>query len=185
MGEIASSRQLRMGYVRWALLTVPLLLFLGYASSQVGNNGFGNRWFDALDKPPAMPPGWVFSVVWSVLYVLMGLALAMILNARGARWRTMALMLFTAQFALNLAWSPMFFAAHQVTAAFVTILMMFAIAFAATLAFGGVRPTAAWLMVPYLAWLVVAATLNWQVMVRNPNAETLVPERPSTQIRLR
>lgn len=185
MGEIASSGQLRMGYLRWALLTVPLLLFLGFVSARIGNNGYGNRWFDALDKPPAMPPAWAFPVVWTILYVLMGLALAMVLNARGARYRSYAVAMFVAQFAINLAWSPLFFAAHQVTAALVLIVSLFIAALGTTLIFSRVRPVAAWLMVPYLAWIVVAGILNWQVMVRNPNAERLVPERPSTQIRVR
>jgi hypothetical protein len=54
----------------------------------------GNAWFDALEKPAIMPPGWVFGLAWTILYILLGLALALILHARGARGRGLALALF-------------------------------------------------------------------------------------------
>lgn len=184
MSEIASRGQLRMSFVRWALFTVPLIFFLGFLSGRASQSGYGNPWFDALKPAPIMPPGWVFPVAWSTLYVMLGLALAMVLSARGAKWRSVAVMLFAFQFALNLAWSPLFFAAHQVFAAFILILAMLAAAIATTFAFGRVRTAAAWLMVPYLAWLSFASILNWQVHVLNPDAETLVPERKGTQFDL-
>ncbi|CAN5182131.1 tryptophan-rich sensory protein [soil metagenome] len=184
MGELASRDQLRMSFVRWALFTVPLLVFLGFLSGRVAGSGSGNRWFDSLIQPAAMPPGWMFGAAWAVLYILMGVALAMILNARGARDRGIAIAIFTVQFIANLAWSPLFFAAHQVVTAFVLIIVILALAIAATFAFGRVRSAAAWLMVPYLAWLCFAAILNWQVHALNPTAETLVPARANTQIEL-
>ena len=184
MTEIASRGQLRMAFVRWALLTVPLILFLGFLSGRVANSGYGNPWFDALTKPAIMPPGWLFPVAWSVLYVLLGFALALILSARGAKWRSMAIAFFAFQFILNLAWSPLFFAAHQVFAAFVLILFMIAASVAATVVMGRVRTEAAWLMVPYLCWISFAAILNWQTHALNPNAETLVPNQRATQINL-
>ena len=57
-------------------------------------------------------------------------------------------------------------------------------ALATTFAFGRIRPLAAWLLVPYLVWLVIASALNWQIDRRNPNAEALVPPAHSTQITL-
>ncbi|MDB5713165.1 MAG: tryptophan-rich sensory protein [Sphingomonadales bacterium] len=184
MGELASRDQLRMSFVRWALLTVPLLVFLGFLSGRLAGSGSGNRWFSALVQPAAMPPGWAFGVAWTLLYVLMGVALAMILNARGARYRGVAIVLFTIQVVANLGWSPLFFAAHQVFAAFALILFILALAIATTFAFGRVRPSAAWLMVPYLGWLCFAAILNWQFHRLNPHAQTLVPAASHTQIEL-
>jgi tryptophan-rich sensory protein len=184
MGELASRNQLRMSFVRWALFTVPLLVFLGFLSGRVAGSSEGNRWYRALVQPQAMPPGWLFGAAWVVLYILLGLALAMILNARGARYRGFAIALFTVQIIANLAWPPLFFAAHQVMPAFVLILFILIFAIATTVAFGRVRAAAAWLMVPYLAWLCFASILNWQVHALNPNAETLVPTRPHTQIEL-
>ena len=179
---LATTGQLRMSYLRWALVTVPVIVLLGSASGILSNSGYSNRWFTALDLPPAMPRGWVFGAVWTTLYVLMGLAVAMVINARGAPGRGAALALFASQLALNLAWSPVFFGARQVTVGAWMIVLMFVLAVATTFAFARVRRVAAWLLVPYLAWLCIAATLAFQVDARNPDAETLVPPAASTQI---
>lgn len=184
MGELASRDQLRMSFVRWALFTVPLLVFLGFLSGRVAGSSTDNRWFEALVQPAAMPPGWMFGAAWTILYIMMGFALAMIMNARRARGRGVAITLFVLQFIANLGWSPLFFSAHQVLAAFALIVLIFVLAIATTFAFGRVRTAAAWLMVPYLAWLCFASVLNWQVHALNPGAEKLVPSRANTQIEL-
>ena len=80
MNGIASRGQLRLSYLRWALVTVPAIVFLGFLSGQLANSGYGNRWFAALDKPALMPPGWAFGVAWTILYVLMALAFAIVLH---------------------------------------------------------------------------------------------------------
>ena len=184
MGGLASQGQLRMSFVRWALVTVPALLFLGFLSGKLANSGYDNGWFVALKQPDIMPPGWVFGVVWSLLYILMGLALAMILHARGAKGRGTALSLFFLQLFLNLAWSPLFFAWHEVSMAFVLILLILALSIATCFAFAAIRKAAAWLLVPYLVWLCFAAILNYQVDRLNPDAETLVPNRVHTHVTL-
>lgn len=184
MGEIASPAQLRMSFVRWALVTVPLVLLLGIASGRLANSGYDNPWFAALVKPALMPPGWVFGLVWTILYILLGLALAHVFQARGARGRSIAIALFAVQFVLNLAWSPLFFAAHMVSASLGLIAVIFVVALATALKFRQIRPIAAWLMAPYLAWLVFAAFLNFQTMQLNPDAETLAPGAAATQITL-
>ena len=184
MSALASKGQLRMSFLRYALVTVPLVLLLGITSGRASNSGYGNPWFDALDKPELMPPGWAFGAAWTLLYALMGLAIAMILHARGARLRRPAVLLFAAQLALNLAWSPLFFAAHQVTAAYWLILAMLALAAATTVLVARIRPVAALLMLPYLAWLCFASYLNWEIDRLNPDAETLAVGQNSTQISL-
>ena len=117
--------------------------------------------------------GWVFGVVWPILYGLQGLALAMILDARGATGRGIAIGLFGLQFLLNLIWSPIFFARHDVSLAFWIILAMFIIATAATFCFWRIRRMAGLLMLPYLIWLCFAAFLNFSIGQLNPDAEKL------------
>jgi translocator protein len=184
MGQLASQSQLRMSFVRYALVTVPLILFLGFLMGFVSGSGGDNRWYAALDKPSWTPPGWVFPIAWSLLYTCQGLALAMILHARGAKARGLAISLFVAQFAVGLTWSPTFFLAHQVTVALFIILAMLLLAAATTYVFAGLRRMAAYLMVPYLAWLCLALALNFTIDLANPDAETLVPESSSTTIPL-
>ncbi|MBN8806799.1 MAG: tryptophan-rich sensory protein [Sphingomonas sp.] len=180
--ELATKGQLRWGFLRWAAVTVPLILLLGFASSQVAPSGGKSAWYQSLTKPAVNPPDWVFPVAWSLLYVLLGLALAMILNARGARHRGLAIGLFVVQMALNLAWTPIFFGAHKVLAALILLIAIFVVALIATIVFGRIRSAAAWLMVPYLAWLCFAGGLNWQILQLNPGADTLVPQSSDAQM---
>src|SRR6187431_671414 len=94
------------------MITVPIILLLGMASGWLSNSGYGNAWFDRLTKPSFMPPGWAFPVAWTILYVLMGIALGLVIEAQGPL-RNLAIALFMAQLLLNLAWSPVFFGMHQ------------------------------------------------------------------------
>jgi tryptophan-rich sensory protein len=184
MMQIASRGQLRMAYVRYALFTVPAILLLGILSGKVANSGYENPWFDALAKPAFMPPGWAFPVAWTTLYILLGLSLAMILNARGARGRGVAVGIFLVQMALNLSWSPLFFAAHKVGAALLVILAMIALTLVSAWLFLRIRRTAAWLLLPYLGWLCFATALNYEIGRLNPDAERLVPDSGDTHIAL-
>src|ERR687884_614786 len=91
-----------------ALVTCPAILLLGWASGWLSNSGYGNGWFAALQKPFFMPPAWAFPVAWTVLYLLMGVAVAMVLALLPSPRRRLALILFFVQLALNFAWSPIF-----------------------------------------------------------------------------
>ena len=182
MNQIASKGQLRMSLLRWILFIVPIVIMLGFLSGQIAGSGEENRWFSALEKPSAQPPGWMFGVAWTILYAMMGIAVAMVFHARGAPLRVAGIVLFLVQYALNLFWSPLFFGMHQVSAAFWLLVIIFLAALATTLVFGRVRKAAAWLMVPYLGWLCFAAILNKQIDWLNPNAETLVVPAARTQI---
>jgi benzodiazapine receptor len=182
MNQIASPSQLRMSLIRWALFVIPAIMLLGYLSGAVSGSGEENRWFNELRKPAAQPPGWVFGVVWPILYFCMGLAFSMILHARGAQSRGLAIGLFLVQLALNLLWSPLFFGRHEVFKSLYLMAFILIFAFATTMVFGRIRKAAAWLMVPYLAWLCFALILNVQIHRLNPDAESLYVPATNTQI---
>jgi benzodiazapine receptor len=182
VGGIASKGQLRMSFARWAMVIVPLILLLGFASGRAVPAGDESRWYTALAKPELTPPGWMFPVAWTLIYVLMGFALAMIINARGARGRWLAVALFVLGFALALVWMPLFFGAHQVTAALVLMGAMLLVGIVTTVAFGRIRPAAAWLMVPYLVWISFAGVLTWRIGQLNPDAGHLVPAAHTSQM---
>jgi len=171
-----------MSFLRWALFIVPLILVLGFFSGQISGSGEENRWFQALVKPALQPPGWLFGLMWTLLYFLMAVAVSLILHARGAPYRGLAVILFLIQLALNLFWSPLFFGMHQVSAAFWLILMLLVAAASTSWIFFRIRKLAGWLMVPYLVWLCFAAFLNQRIDSLNPNAETLVVPVVRTQI---
>lgn len=160
------------GWSKVALITVPAILLAGMASGWLSGSGYGNPWFDALEKPFFMPPGWAFGVVWPVLYVLMGIALAMILVLPSSPKRRTALVLFFSQLALNFVWSPIFFAGHDISLAKIIILLMAVLAAAAAGQFLRLRKAAGLLLIPYLAWLIFAAMLNAAIENLNPGAGT-------------
>jgi benzodiazapine receptor len=156
-------------------IAVPCVIaieLLGGLSGWLSNSGYGNAWFDTLRKPMFMPPGWTFGVVWPILYALMGVALAMVLVDRTSDRRGYALTMFLIQLVLNLAWSPIFFAAHDITLAKWVIFVMAMTAAAAAGQFLRIRKAAGLLMVPYLAWLVFAVVLNGAIETLNPGAGT-------------
>ncbi len=171
-----------MSLLRWILFIVPVTVLLGFMFSQFANSGEENRWFQALAKPAAQPPGWAFGAAWALLYTMMGTAFAMVLHARGAPLRGPAIVLYLVQYALNLFWPILFFGMHQVGAAFWLLVIIFLMALCTTLIFGRIRKAAAWLLVPYLAWLCFAAVLNQKIESLNPGAETLVVPAARSQI---
>ena len=168
MAEVAATRS----WSRIAIVTVPAIVLAGSASGWLSGSGYGNPWFDALVKPPFMPPGWAFGVVWPILYGLMGVALAMVLAEPPSTRRRAGLILFAIQLALNFAWSPIFFAGHDIALAKIVIFVMAAVAAAAAGQFLRLRKPAGLLLVPYLAWLVFAAMLNSAIGDLNPGAST-------------
>lgn len=165
-----AERQMQSEWWKYALFTVPAIIFAGSLSGWLSNSGYGNPWFDGLAKPSFMPPGWVFGVVWPVLYALLGFALALILAEPPTDRRRKALMLFFAQLALNLAWSPIFFAAHAIRPALGVIVVMVGLAALAAGQFRRIRSLAGYLMLPYLLWLCFAAALNSAIGNLNPGA---------------
>ena len=184
MRYLASSAQLRAHLVRWCLVTIPAILVLGFISARISGSGPGNAWFDALNKPPLYPPPETFAIVWPVLYLAMGLALAMVLSARGASGRRLAVGAFLVQLALNLAWSPLFFRAHEVVAALWVIVALIVFVTVTIILFLRVRVGAGLLLVPYLFWLLFAALLNWQFDALNPDAATILETGAEVHIRL-
>lgn len=171
MRYLASPAQLRASLMRWSLFTVPIVLGLGFLAGRASDAGPGNPWFAALMKPALYPPPAAFGVVWSVLYVLLGVALAMVASARGAPGRGLAVAVFVVQFLLNLAWSPVFFAMHQLTGALVLIAVMIVLTVVLVRLSWRVRPVAGALILPYLAWICFAALLNYQFLSLNPEAD--------------
>lgn len=156
---------------RAAILAIPLLLVLGGLSAKLSGSTEDNAWFQSLTLPALQPPGAVFGIAWSIFYTLMGVAVALVWAHKRAPGRGLALGLFAVQLAINLSWSPTFFAAHLILPALVVIGVLFAAAVATTWAFGRVSRVAMWLMVPYLFWIVFASVLNAQVLMLNPTAD--------------
>lgn len=171
MSLLASRGQLRASFVRWALLLVPVILLAGFLSGQLAGSGPDNPWFASLEKPAIYPPSATFGIVWSILYIMMGLAFALICSAWGARGRGLAIAVFLVQLGLNLSWTPVFFAAHQITGALVVLVLLIVAVIATIVLFWRIRQIAGILLLPYLAWILFASLLNWQILQLNPEAD--------------
>ena len=184
MTGLASHSQLRMAFLRYALVTVPLVVLLGTISGQIANSGYGNPWFDALVKPDFMPPGWAFGVVWTILYILLGVVLAMLLHARGARLRGPAIALFVLQLACNYFWSPVFFALHDIGSALLLLGVMIVLTVTLVVLLWEIRRIAALLMLPYLGWLCFAAALTLSISTLNSDPGDLARAVTSADIAL-
>jgi translocator protein len=182
--QIASRRQLRMSFLRVALFTVPAVWLLGTLAGTLSNSGDENDWYRSLVLPSFQPPGWAFPVAWTFLYISLGLALAMLIHARGAPRRGPLIALFVVQLLVNYSWSPTFFGLHQVEIALGVIAAMILLTLVLIPSLWRVRPLAGALLVPYLAWLCFAAALNYRIMVDNPNASQLAPAGARTDIRI-
>ncbi|NBW76722.1 MAG: tryptophan-rich sensory protein [Sphingomonadaceae bacterium] len=170
MSALASSSQLRASFIRWSLFLVPGVVLLGALSGTAGG-GANTPWFASLVKPSLFPPPATFGIVWTILYVLMGFALALVVTARGAPGRSAAIIVFVLQLALNLAWTPLFFGAHQITGALALLAAIDLAVLLTVMLFWRVRPLAGTLLLPYLAWVLFATLLNWQFLEANPNAD--------------
>ncbi|MGB3795587.1 MAG: TspO/MBR family protein [Alteraurantiacibacter sp.] len=170
MNRLASPAQLRASLIRWALFIIPTVMLLGFLSGQMAGSTANSAWFQALQKPALFPPPATFGLVWSVLYFMMGLALALVCAAWGSRLRIVAIAMFLIQFVLNLAWSPMFFARQDIGVALGVIIALDIALVITVVLFFKVRKWAGILLLPYLAWVLFATLLNYQFLQANPDA---------------
>lgn len=171
MTVLASRAQLRASFLRWALFFVPVVVLLGFLSGVVAGSTADNPWFANLVKPALYPPPATFGIAWTILYILMGLAAALVASAWGAKGRGIALGLFALQLVLNLAWSPVFFAMHQIQWALYILIAIELVVWVTVYMFWRVRRLAGLLLLPYVAWLAFATLLNWQILDLNPTAD--------------
>ncbi len=139
-------------------ICILLCVGLGLLSG-INTMGEVNNWFTTVAKPRWNPPNWLFGPVWTTLYILMGIAAALIWHSKHYLKRR-GLALFVIQFILNLAWSYIFFTRHLIGVAFAEIIVMLFFIILTTVVFFKINRTAGWLMVPYIAWVSFATVLN-------------------------
>ena len=149
-------------YAFFVALSEAVGIFSGLFSRE-GTALYGHM----ASKPPLAPPGWVFPVVWTVLYGLMGISAARIWAAPKSQARSRGLNLFIAQLIVNFFWSLFFFNAQAFGFAFLWLLLLWVLVLLMILAFWKVDPLAAKLQIPYLIWLTFAAYLNFGVWLLN------------------
>lgn len=147
------------GWVRFLLAVLPVM-----AASALGSVATMPAipvWYEGLVKPPHNPPNWVFGPVWTLLYIMMALAVWRILALRpGLPGRREALIAFFAQLTVNAAWSWAFFGMHSPLAGLIVIVVLLIGIVETIRRFWPLDRIAAGLLVPYLAWVGFASTVN-------------------------
>ncbi len=139
-----------------------LIFWVGFSLSAglAGSRWLPGDWYAALVKPSWNPPNWIFGPVWTLLYILMGIA-AWLVWRRGETARVgAALGAFVFQIILNALWSYLFFGAHRMGLALVEIVILWLAILATALLFRVHSRAAAYLLVPYLLWVGFATALN-------------------------
>lgn len=142
----------------------PFILLVVGGGLLIGVFTAPGAWYEALAKPSFNPPNWLFGPVWTLLYVMIAIA--------GWRvWRAdrsgMAMKLWWLQLVLNFLWSPSFFALQNITLALLVILALLLTIFAFIATAWETDRLAAWLFVPYAAWVAFASLLNGAIRALN------------------
>ncbi|XP_055587420.1 translocator protein-like [Uranotaenia lowii] len=145
---------------------VPLIG--GFAVGFTTRDGVQN-WYQTLELPAWRPPNWVFSPVWTFLYLSMGFASYLVWrDGNGfkgeARW---PLIVYGVMLLLNWAWSPLFFIAHELTGSAVLLTVLTVIVIITGVLFYRINKIAGYLFVPYVAWLLLAGSVSWKIAIDN------------------
>ncbi len=148
--------------IQWKTLTLITLICLGVGGLSAFASGDIGETFKSLPKPPLTPPSAVFPVVWTVLYILMGISAYLVFVSRSRKKET-ALLAFAVQLIINFFWSPIFFNLGQYGFAFFWLLALIIAVVIMKLLFRQISKAAAFLQIPYLVWLIFAAYINYGV----------------------
>lgn len=130
-------------------------------------NGPSDLWYNALNKSLLTPDGWVFAVVWPILYFLLGIALYLIISDKSRQTKSKAYWLFAVQMGLNALWSYLFFGLQLPSAGLICLVILLAFSIWMMRAFYQLRKSAGYLIIPYIVWLVFAMYLNSVVVYLN------------------
>src|SRR5450432_2429019 len=145
------------------VLTLGVGAIAGFATaSNIGG------WYARLSKPAFNPPNWIFGPVWTLLYILMGIALYLIWKQPPTLYRSNSLWLFFIQLFLNFIWSFFFFYFHKTGLALMDIAVLWIFIILTIFSFSGLNKKAAWLLVPYICWVSFALILNGAICRLNP-----------------
>ncbi len=154
--------------INWKKLIICILipLAVGGLSALLTRNSMDI--FERINKPPLSPPGWLFPIVWAILYTLMGIASYLVLQSNALpEAKKTALTVYGIQLAVNFFWSIFFFNMQAYLFSFIWLLLLWALIIATIVLFSRASRAAAWLLVPYLLWVTFAGYLNFAIYLLN------------------
>ncbi len=157
-----SKSQQAIGLLAWLAASFAAAAVGGIASASAAS------FYGQLVQPPWAPPAWLFGPVWSVLFVLMGIAAWLVWRRHGFGGARVALTLFLVQLVVNGLWSWLFFAWRLGAPALADVVLLWLLIAATLMQFWRLHRLAACLLLPYLAWVSFAAALNFTLWRLNP-----------------
>lgn len=154
--------------IKWKTLifSLALPLAVGGLAGFVTSDAMAS--FGELNQPPLSPPGWLFPVVWIILYLLMGLAFYIVtVSDADVEQLDAAKRIYYGQLGVNFLWSLIFFNLEQYFFAFVWLLFLWVLILITLIRFWRIRTIAGYLLIPYLLWVTFAAYLNFGIFLLN------------------
>jgi len=157
-----------MKKINWLKLVVSLLICqVAGGIGSVFTAKSVSSWFLTLNKPSFNPPGWIFGPVWTILFLLMGYSLYLVWSKSNEPEAKKALIFFSLQLVLNIAWSFCFFYLQNPLVAFIEIIILWLAILLTIIYFYKVSKVAAYFLIPYIAWVSFAAFLNFMLFYLN------------------
>ncbi|MDB5196035.1 MAG: tryptophan-rich sensory protein [Flaviaesturariibacter sp.] len=123
-------------------------------------------WYKTIQRPAWNPPNWVFGPVWTMLYLMMGIAFFLIWKS-SSPYRKVPVLLWATQLVVNFLWSFLFFGKHQIGWAMIDLVVLWLLILLTIFSFARINKTAACLLVPYISWVSFAGILNYTICVLN------------------
>lgn len=149
------------------IISIFTPLLIGGLSGFFTKNSISG-WYTTLQKPSFNPPNWIFGPVWTLLYIMMGIALFVIWKSEAdSVLKKQALILFAVQLAVNFCWSFLFFYCESPFWALLDIIVMWVLILMTIFSFGKISSFAAWMLVPYISWVSFAMLLNFAIWKLN------------------
>lgn len=147
------------------LLFVAIPLLVGGLSALITMGSMES--FNLINKPPLSPPAWLFPVVWTILFILMGVASYIVWEQGTGEQRRIALTVYFVQLFFNFCWSVIFFSFEAYLFAFVWLVILWVLILATAILFYKISKSAGYLMLPYLLWVAFAGYLNLAIYLLN------------------
>lgn len=151
--------------IQWKYLIACIAIPLAVGSLSAFFTQNGMEAFSSMNKPVLSPPAWLFPVVWTILYILMGAASYLVLTS--GKENDKALMIYGIQLLFNFFWSILFFRWELCLPAFFWLVCLWVLIFKTAELFFSLSKTAGYLMLPYLAWVTFAGYLNLSICILN------------------
>ena len=152
--------------VKWKELIVSIAISLGVGALSGYLTMNSMSLYNDLVKPPLTPPGWIFPIVWTILFVLMGIS-AYLIYISDSEEKAQALQMYAIQLMLNFIWSLVFFNMQAYLLAFLILILLWIAIITMIKVFYEINPIAGKLQVPYLLWVTFAGYLNLAIYILN------------------